>query len=96
MDYNHALLDALLHKYPKTISLEMETGHLLDLSRISVGSSIQSSACTIVLAQRKSGAFLDNSTIHFLEKQCGLAVLNTLARTKLEKEMNDDQCVWNK
>lgn len=64
-----------------------------DLARASFN-TIQCSAATIVLAQRRSNDFLDNNTLHVLEKQAGIAVLETLIKATLDNVMSSG--VWNK
>jgi len=98
-DHNETLIDTLVKKFPNVVSLEMETFHLLDLSQISNKSNglIYSSGCHIVLAQRRSNDFLDNDTLHKVEKQAGEAILNTLISFQIDPKnlMNDAECVWN-
>ncbi len=53
--------------------------HLAHCSR----GSITASAATIVLAQRRSGAFLDHATTRQLERDGGCAVLDALAEYPL-------------
>jgi uridine phosphorylase len=94
-DYNESLLDEVLEIHPDVASLEMETFHLFHLAHCSRG-SITASAATIVLAQRRSGAFLDHATTRQLEKDGGCAVLDALAEYPLpEGETMSGDCVWN-
>jgi len=94
-DHNNTLIDEVVAKYPETVSIEMETFQLFDLATNS-HSTIKASAATIVLAQRRSGEFLDNETIKKLEKEAGIACLLALIEYPLSREdvMDDDQCVW--
>ncbi|ELR21379.1 uncharacterized protein ACA1_183130 [Acanthamoeba castellanii str. Neff] len=87
-DYNETLLDEVLEIHPDVASLEMETFHLRG--------TITASAATIVLAQRRSGAFLDHATTRQLERDGGCAVLDALAEYPLlEGETMSGDCVWN-
>jgi len=81
-DGNEKLIDVMLEKYPSISALEMETFHLFDLARCSRG-TIRASAAAIVLAQRRSNAFLDRATTERIEKEGGRAVLATLAGVRL-------------
>eukprot|EP01117_Protostelium_nocturnum_P011406 TRINITY_DN4137_c0_g1_i1.p1 TRINITY_DN4137_c0_g1~~TRINITY_DN4137_c0_g1_i1.p1 ORF type:complete len:302 (-),score=98.48 TRINITY_DN4137_c0_g1_i1:29-934(-) len=82
-DYNEELVDHCMQKEPNLYTLEMETFHLFDLARCSFG-VIKASAAAIVLAQRKSNAFLDQATTHRLEREGGRAALLTLTNISLE------------
>jgi uridine phosphorylase len=95
-DYNHTLLDEAMERYPELTSLEMETFHLLHLAHCSRG-SISASAAAIVLAQRKSGAFLDHETTRRLERLGGTAVLDALVEYPLDEKqlMQGEECVWH-
>jgi len=64
--------------HPTCVSLQMETFQLLHLARISFG-SIAAAACAIVLAQRRSGNFLDNKTKSELEITAGAACFKALS-----------------
>lgn len=96
-DYNETLLDEVLEAHPEVTTLEMETFHLFHLAHCSRG-TITASAATIVLAQRRSGAFLDHATTRRLEKDGGCAVLDALAEFPLPESetMTSEHCVWNK
>jgi len=76
-DRNATLIDELITNHPQCVSLQMETFHLLHLARLSFG-KIYVAACAIVLAQRRSNAFLDNKSKHNLELLAGKACLNSL------------------
>lgn len=82
-DNNDPLLDEALQKYPDTGSLQMETYHLFYLAeRNKVAKKeqmIRVASCAIVLAQRKTGAFLTNEEKHQVEKSAGKACLEVLA-----------------
>lgn len=82
-DDNTTLFDNLLAAYPSMSILEMETFQLYSLAHCNVKKNIKASAATIVLAQRRSNAFLDVDTKHILEKEGGLACLHTLIETPL-------------
>ncbi len=94
-DHNSSLVQDLVDKYPEASTLEMETGHLFDLSRCSHG-NIKSSAATIVLAQRRANKFLDLDTLHRLEKEGGKAVLTALTTYSIPEDelMDEKACVW--
>jgi hypothetical protein len=64
--------------HPNTGSLQMETYHLFHLAKLNRSGSIRAAACAIVLAQRKSGAFLSNDRKHELEIKAGNACLEAL------------------
>jgi len=83
VDDNSCIFDDLLTLYPDLTTLEMETFQLYSLAGSSVDRSIHASAATIVLAQRRSNAFLDNDTKHQLETQAGEACLLTLIQYKI-------------
>jgi len=95
-DKNEQLIDQLVSAYPEVCTLEMETFHLFDLARVSCSDTIKTAATTIVLAQRRSNEFLANEITHRLEKEAGLACLETLASFPLDSKsvMNDSECVW--
>ena len=57
-DRNEQLLSDLIAKHPSALSLEMETFHLLDLARCSLG-TVVAAACVIALADRTTNDFLD-------------------------------------
>lgn len=87
-------MDDAIKEYPNLVSLEMETAQLLDLARTSKG-TIRAAATTIVLAQRRSGAFLDHATMRKLELEGGEAVVDTVSQLPLTGTMNGPDCVWN-
>eukprot|EP01113_Clastostelium_recurvatum_P015331 TRINITY_DN1851_c0_g1_i2.p1 TRINITY_DN1851_c0_g1~~TRINITY_DN1851_c0_g1_i2.p1 ORF type:complete len:298 (+),score=35.84 TRINITY_DN1851_c0_g1_i2:21-914(+) len=94
-DRNASLIDDLLVAHPGTTSLEMETFKLLHLAHCSRG-VVAAAAATIVLAQRRSGAFLSNDDKHVLERLCGQACMDALVSYPLESTMQGDTCVWNR
>jgi len=96
-DENTTLFDELLERYPNTSTLEMETFQLYSLAQCCVNNNVKASAATIVLAQRRSNAFLDVETKHLLEKEGGLACLRTLIEYPIDSNdiMNGEECVWN-
>jgi len=96
-DHNEGIITKISTEYPEVKSLEMETFHLLDLARISVG-TIRASAIAIVLAQRKTNAFLSNEEINKMEEIAGRATLTAITSCSLpEKElMHGPYCVWEK
>jgi uridine phosphorylase len=80
-DRNKGLIDSIMRLYPNTGSLQMETYllfHLAKLHEYSVKVPIRTAACAIVLAQRKSDAFLSNDLKHELEIKAGNACLEAL------------------
>jgi len=97
-DHNTKLIEEMTAK-ERVTTLEMETFHLFDLARCANNRMpIKVSAATIVLAQRKSNDFLDNATLHRLEKEAGEGCLRTLAQFDLSTfghVMDDSDCVWN-
>jgi uridine phosphorylase len=94
-DYNETLIDEVLERYPEVATLEMETFHLFHMAQCSRG-KIRAAAATIVLAQRKSGEFLDHSTTRTLERLGGTAALDALSQLPLPTEelMHGPHCVW--
>jgi len=99
-DQNTGLVDNVSTNHPDVGSFQMETYTMYFLSKICKLSTIHSSACGIVLAQRQSGAFLTHEVKHKLEKQTGAAILETLIHywgTDQKDLMDGDEtCVWNK
>ena len=69
----------------------METYHLFHLAKLNsytaiIDAPIYSAACAIVLAQRKSNAFLSNELKHELEIKAGNACLEALVEfSQLDK-----------
>lgn len=83
IDKNEDMIDGqLLKEYPNTMAIEMETFHLFDLSECSKGRLTSSSAC-LVLAERKTGKFIDNELKHIREKELGFCGLETISQIKL-------------
>eukprot|EP00467_Chlorarachnion_reptans_P025739 CAMPEP_0114487390 /NCGR_PEP_ID=MMETSP0109-20121206/739_1 /TAXON_ID=29199 /ORGANISM="Chlorarachnion reptans, Strain CCCM449" /LENGTH=197 /DNA_ID=CAMNT_0001663649 /DNA_START=642 /DNA_END=1235 /DNA_ORIENTATION=+ len=82
-DHNDKLIDEFMEKYPEAVTLEMETGHLLHLARISRRHKIRAGGCAIVLAQRRSNGFLAKDKIKLMERESAIAVLEALITTKL-------------
>jgi len=98
-DQNADLIDIITSTYPEAVSIQMETYVMYYLSKICYTKDIASAACGIVLAQRKSGEFLDHDSKHGLEKCAGIASLDALIRWGDDKQGlmdNDPDCVWNK
>jgi len=96
-DRNETLVDDIVAIYPDVGSFQMETYHMCHLAARS-RNTMSVAACCIILAQRRSGAFLTNEEKHALEHTCGEAVLRTLAAwtPKEGTVMDDDSCVWNR
>jgi len=97
-DNNTSLIDEIVQKYPNVGSFQMETYQLCHLARISRGSIYGAAAC-IILAQRRSGAFLTHDEKHALENSCGSAVLEAVTKwhpKNGEVVLDDSICVWNK
>jgi uridine phosphorylase len=84
-DRNASLVDELMAKHPNLTTIEMESFHLFDLARCSTrqGQETRCSACTIVLAQRKSDDFLPFDRLKELEACAGEAVLRTVATAEM-------------
>ncbi len=58
---------------------------------------IHAAAACIVLANRRTNAFLDNDTIARAEATVGRAVLEAIASFPLHDEMHDPACcVWTR
>mmetsp|Transcript_3968 Transcript_3968/g.7962 ORF Transcript_3968/g.7962 Transcript_3968/m.7962 type:complete len:354 (-) Transcript_3968:224-1285(-) len=89
-DHNDRLIDELMEKEPEAVTLEMETGHLLHLAKTAKNSKIRAGGCAIVLAQRKSNAFLSKDETYFMEREAAIAVLEALITTPLSA---DDETV---
>jgi len=85
-DHNKNLINDLMKKHPDTVSLEMETGHLLHLAATSTDNMIRAGGCAIVLAQRQSNNFLSLEMKKAMERECGIAVLEALITTKLARD----------
>lgn len=83
-DVNENLIEDLLAQYPNLVSLEMETFHLLDLARCSVGNSIQAAAFCIAAAERYSNRFISKELMVERERQGGAAALTALINCPLE------------
>lgn len=84
-DRNNTLLDHIMKVHPNTASLQMETYHLFHLAKLNSfvkreNQGIRVAACAMVLAQRKSDAFLSNELKHELEIKAGNACLNALVQ----------------
>ncbi len=77
-DRNEGLIDTFMNKHPNTGSLQMETFHLFHLAKLN--GDISAAGCAIVLAQRKSNAFLSNERKHQIEIKAGNACLEALVR----------------
>ncbi|GAA6056728.1 hypothetical protein JCM3770_005868 [Rhodotorula araucariae] len=93
-DDNDTLIDDLLAAHPRCASLEMETAHLLHLSRLSP--RIRAAACHMVFADRAStaGAFIDPAVVAALEPRIGRACLDVLAAWRVEREHPERGAVW--
>ncbi len=67
-DDNAGLIDSIVASYPSCTTLEMESFHFLDmaLSCRPIG-CMRATASTIVLAQRRTNAFIDPETAEMLE-----------------------------
>jgi len=96
-DHNETLIDHIVQVYPDTGSIQMETFQLFHLTKLSKN-KIQSGACAIVLAQRRSNKFLDHDSKNKVERMAGMACIDTLLNWEIDKEllMNNNKCVWNK
>lgn len=81
-DDNTDLIDAMLLKHPNTCIIEMESAHMMHLAECAT-TPICCTACAIVLAQRRSGAFLDQETKHNREVAVGVSALNAVAEFEL-------------
>eukprot|EP00766_Chilomastix_caulleryi_P003546 gnl/Chilomastix_caulleri/464.p1 GENE.gnl/Chilomastix_caulleri/464~~gnl/Chilomastix_caulleri/464.p1 ORF type:complete len:295 (+),score=90.80 gnl/Chilomastix_caulleri/464:105-989(+) len=81
-DDNEELIDTLLYRHPSTCIIEMESAHMMHLAECAT-SPIYCTACAIVLAQRRSGGFLDQDTKHNRELIAGLTSLETIIEFKL-------------
>lgn len=65
-DRNQGLIDHLVRVVPQLVSIEMESGHLMDLAS-NCTQGIHAAACHIIVAQRRSQDFLSNSRKHEIE-----------------------------
>ncbi|GKT27768.1 hypothetical protein ADUPG1_000168 [Aduncisulcus paluster] len=77
-DENEAVIGDLMKKYPETKSLEMESFTLFDLATCCRKSEIHAASVAIVIAQRKSGEFLETSKKVLLSRVLGIAIADTL------------------
>ncbi|GAB5359547.1 hypothetical protein AAMO2058_000553300 [Amorphochlora amoebiformis] len=84
LDHNNSLIDDLEERHKDSVSLEMETGHLLHLAKTSTNQKIRAGGCAIVLAQRRSNAFLSGEEKAYMEREAAISVLEALITTPLE------------
>jgi uridine phosphorylase len=75
-------MPAVLRAFPKAKSMEMETFHLLHLSRCS-GPKMVAGAAAIVVANRNSADVVDAETLVFMEQEGGRAVLEAIVAVQL-------------
>jgi len=86
-DRNEGLVNTIMSLHPDTGSLQMETYHLFHLAKLNgyapfADGPISAAACAIVLAQRRSDAFLSNDRKHELEIKAGKACLEALVQSQ--------------
>lgn len=99
-DHNDGLVDHYAKKLHNFCAMEMESSHLCDLARcINTEHCGQIYACAahIILAQRRSNAFLSDDEKHRVEKLVGIAVLDALVEFKVPgaTPQTCPSCVWN-
>jgi len=81
-DANDNIIARVMEEVPNAITLEMETFNLLHLARCSK-EPIAASSATIVVANRPTGAVIDDETYHKMERDAGLAVLKAITKVAL-------------
>eukprot|EP00702_Spironucleus_salmonicida_P006383 EST47674.1 Phosphorylase superfamily protein [Spironucleus salmonicida] len=92
-DHNEALIDYLVGQIPDLVGIEMESAHLIDLARIATV-PIYAAAGQLVLAQRKSQAFLSNDEKHAVEREIGIAALETAIAFVIPGMVEQPGAVW--
>mmetsp|Transcript_23946 Transcript_23946/g.77063 ORF Transcript_23946/g.77063 Transcript_23946/m.77063 type:complete len:289 (+) Transcript_23946:162-1028(+) len=80
-DRNDRWIDDLLK--PDTVSTEMESFHLLHLSKCAKRHPIKAATTAIACAERKSGKVIDEDTLKAVELKAGKAILQALADSSL-------------
>lgn len=95
-DQNKTLLKEIQEAQPLVKTLEMETFVLLDLAEV-CAEPIRATAACLVLANRSSNEFLDNTRVAEAEAGGGRAIIQALIEFPLPEEelMNTPDCVWN-
>jgi len=79
-DANETLIDEVLERHPKAVTMEMETFQLLHLARCCrPSSSIRATAASVIVANRPTGNVLDGATLVDAERRGGNAILRALA-----------------
>jgi len=81
-DDNEGLIDRLLEVHPDTCIIEMESAHMMHLAECATD-PIKCSACAIVLAQRRSGQFLEQAVKHQREVAVGISALDAIVEIDL-------------
>lgn len=78
-DENDGVLKELKEKYPRAITLEMETFQLFSLSHIA-HERIDVAACTMVFASRLNGDFISSEKVEYFVKEVGKVILDVLVK----------------
>lgn len=84
-DHNETLVDDWVREVPDLVSIEMESGHLVDLARC-CNAPIHAAAAHIVVAQRRSQDFITNERKHEVETALGIAALEALVAFGIRME----------
>jgi uridine phosphorylase len=96
-DDNENLLEEITQKYPKTLSIEMETSMLFHLARCARDPTkpIKAAGCMQVFADRIKNAFITPEQVDILEPIVGQACLDALIQVEIEDEMSSLGTVWD-
>lgn len=93
-DRNENLMDYLVNKLTNLKAIEMESYHLVYLSKIAK-TEIVTASVVFVLAQRFSNKFLGNKEKESIEKIVGEAIFSSLASYDIdESKLMKGDCVW--
>lgn len=95
-DDNEDLLKEAVTKFPKTLSIEMETSMLFHLAHCARDPTkpIKAAGCMQVFADRLKNAFITPEQVDILEPLVGQACLDALIQVPIEDEMSPLGTVW--
>ncbi|CAE7388214.1 unnamed protein product [Symbiodinium sp. KB8] len=83
-DENSVLIEKVLQRYPKAITMEMESFQLFHLARSSLPKgSIKAAAAVVNVANRPTGDVVDGEALRCAERDGGRALLQALSKLKL-------------
>lgn len=93
-DRNENLMDYFVKQLPNLKAIEMESFHLVYLSKLAK-SEIITASVVFILAQRFSNKFLGNKEKESIEKIVGEAIFSALASYEIdESKLMKGNCVW--